>query len=462
MRFNLFLKLFLAMLISSIVVVLAMGFAVRWSFERGFVNYIEEREQQRMQSLSQLLIEDYIDSNSSWDFIRKNRSQWWRALRSTTQGQLEGSHTTQHRSQTLPRTALLDEKGKLIAGAISKHEVDLLRYPLIVNGKTVATLVTPPPRSQFLDENAEQRFQSQQLSATWSIVILCVLLAALVSYLLTRRLLKPIRHIAQATHQLAAGNYTMRITHSNTDELGQLVDDFNSLAQALEANEKLRLALVADISHELRTPLAILQGEIEALLDGLRQPNPETLQSLKHEVIHLNQLINDLYMLSLADAGALHYEFDDHTNVCAILQRCYDTLQERLHAAGIQSNLICTNLPDISGDPLRLTQVFTNILENSLRYTHAPGQLKISSHYDSHSVYIIIDDSAPGVSLEDQAHIFDRLYRVDRSRNRADGGAGLGLALCQRIIHAHQGSIEATPSPLGGLQLRIALPQKRK
>src|SRR5690606_28378472 len=119
-----------------------------------------------------------------------------------------------------------------------------------------------------------------------------------------------------------------------------------------EANEKVRMSLVADISHELRTPMAVLQGEIEALTDGLRQPTPDTLQSLKQEVLHLNQLIDDLYMLSLADAGALHYDFDDAVALCPILKRCLDAIQQRLNEAGIQSRLECGDEPTVYADKL--------------------------------------------------------------------------------------------------------------
>ncbi|HLS41699.1 MAG TPA: ATP-binding protein [Paenalcaligenes sp.] len=463
MRFNLFFKLFLAILITSIVVVLAMGFAVRWSFERGFVTYIEEREQQRIDALTQMLLEDYQEFGQNWDFIRENRSHWWRALRATTQTHSSDRHGgPRQRSFSLPRTTLLDANGEVIAGNFPEHESNLQRYPLNVEGQIVGSIVAPAPEAHFLDANAERRFQTQQLSATWSIVGLCVLLAALVSYVLARKLLKPIRHIGRATHHLAAGNYATRIHITNTDELGQLANDFNALAGALEANEKVRMALVADISHELRTPMAVLQGEIEALTDGLRQPTPETLHSLKQEVLHLNQLIDDLYMLSLADAGALHYDFDDDVALCPILKRCLDALQQRISEAGIQSQLQCDNVPTVYADPLRLTQVFNNILENSLRYTDSPGQLHISLSHDADYVYVTVDDSAPGVPPNDQHRIFDRLFRVDSSRNRARGGAGLGLALCQRIIHAHQGTIDASTSHLGGLQLRIALPRHHR
>lgn len=234
MRFNLFFKLFLAILATSILVVLAMGFAVRWSFERGFVNYIQEREQQRIESLSSLLLEDYVNLGGNWNFIQESRTWWWRALRATTEPQSSSDTQRKHRLPPPPRTALLNEKGEIIAGGLSRHDNDLQHYPLIVDGETVATLVAPTPKTHFLDANAEQRFQSQQLSATWSIVALCVLLAALVSYALARRLLLPIRRIGHATHQLAAGDYTTRIITDNTDELGQLAADFNALAGALK------------------------------------------------------------------------------------------------------------------------------------------------------------------------------------------------------------------------------------
>lgn len=466
MRLNLFLKLFLAILATSILLIVAMGGAIRWSFDRGFVDYRLEREQQRVESLASFLLDEY-EQQGDWSFIEGSRSRWWRALRATS----EDSPT--HRNPGhggssghgpgpggMPLIALVGPNNSLIAGSLSRQSPNWLRRELLQNGTLIGTLLyaPPPPDAGVLTSTAEQRFQQQQLQATWSIAGLSVLLAALVSYLLARLLLVPIQRMGRATRQVAAGDYSVRIPIHSQDELGQLAQDFNAMAQSLAATEKLRLALVADISHELRTPLAILQGEIEALLDGLRQPTPETLQSLKQEVVQLNQLINDLHMLSLADSGALEFELRPNTDLRAILQRCYEAYKPRLEAKGLRLSMDVPQLPTLQADSTRLNQLFSNVLENSLRYTHAPGEVHLHAHAQTDGLHICIDDSAPGVASEHLPRLCERLYRVDPSRSRALGGSGLGLALCERIAHAHGGHIHAHHSPLGGVRIHVVLP----
>ena len=465
MRLNLFLKLFLAILATSILLIVAMGGAIRWSFDRGFVDYRLEREQQRIESLASFLLDEYAQQGN-WSFI-EGRSRWWRALRATSSempGHGSPSHGVApgHGPGGMPLIALVDPNDKLIAGSLSRQASGWIRHELVQNGITIgALLYNPPPSIELFDSAAEQRFELQQLQATWSIAGLSVLLAALVSYLLARLLLVPIQRMARATRQVAAGDYSVRIPIHSQDELGQLAQDFNAMAQSLAATEKLRLALVADISHELRTPLAILQGEIEALLDGLRQPTPETLQSLKQEVVQLNQLINDLHMLSLADSGALEFELHPNTDLRAILQRCYDAYRPRLEAKGLHLRMDVPELPTLHADSTRLNQLFSNVLENSLRYTHAPGDVLIHAQIQADDLHIFIDDSAPGVASEHLPRLCERLYRVDPSRSRVLGGSGLGLALCERIAQAHQGHIQAQHSPLGGVRIHVVLPLKQ-
>jgi two-component system sensor histidine kinase BaeS len=295
------------------------------------------------------------------------------------------------------------------------------------------------------------------LIATWIIVGLSVLLAALVSLLLARMLLAPVRRIARATHRLARGDYAVRVTSSSSDELGQLAGDFNRLANSLERNERLRRALMADISHELRTPLAVLRGEIEALQDGLRAPTAQTLASLRHEVLLLSKLIDDLYELSLADAGALNYRMEP-VDLGAIAEAAVSLYREPFSRRGIEVELRAPPGLSMLGDAQRLAQLLGNILENSLRYTDGPGRLRLVVEGADAGIRLIIEDSAPGVPEELLARVFERLFRVEPSRSREHGGAGLGLAICQRIVEAHGGVIAAESSELGGLRVVIVFP----
>jgi two-component system sensor histidine kinase BaeS len=231
------------------------------------------------------------------------------------------------------------------------------------------------------------------------------------------------------------------------------------LAERLQQNEASRKQWIADIAHELRTPLAILRGEIEALQDGINQPDASTLASLHQEVSHLQRLVSDLYDLSMSDSGALSYR-KESLDLIAVLQ---ETLA--LHSTSLDEQQLSVDVKGlnqqpvlIQGDSQRLQQLFKNLLENSLRYTDKPGQLHISTQLKAGWVDILFEDSSPGVPEDALPRLFERLYRVESSRNRATGGAGIGLSICRNIVEAHGGSISAAHSALGGLEIRVHLP----
>jgi two-component system sensor histidine kinase BaeS len=246
---------------------------------------------------------------------------------------------------------------------------------------------------------------------------------------------------------------------AGTDELGQLARDFNSLALTLEKNEQARRQWVADISHELRTPLAVLRGEVEALQDGVRQTTPETLHSLHSEVMRLSRMVDDLHQLALSDVGALTYR-KRKVNLGEELREAADSFRSGFAGKGI---MLAADLPsapaiDVFADPERLHQLFNNLLDNSLKYTEAGGRLDIRLETGEGVASIHFMDSAPGVPEAEIGRLFDRLYRVESSRSRATGGAGLGLAICRNIVEAHEGTITAKPSPLGGVWITVVLP----
>jgi two-component system sensor histidine kinase BaeS len=246
---------------------------------------------------------------------------------------------------------------------------------------------------------------------------------------------------------------------TSQDELGQLASDFNLLALTLQQNETTRRQWIADISHELRTPLTVLRGEIEALQDGVRPLTAAALASLHGETLRLGRLVDDLYQLSLSDLGALQYRKEPLAPQ-ALLLAALEPLRPLFAAKGI--TLRADFAPDSDGeilaDPQRLHQLFANLLDNALKYTDAPGTLELSMTRRGRNLRIELCDSAPTVAAADLERLFERLYRVESSRNRETGGAGLGLAICRNIAAAHQGTLTAHPSPLGGLCLTLTLP----
>jgi two-component system sensor histidine kinase BaeS len=291
------------------------------------------------------------------------------------------------------------------------------------------------------------------------IALATILVAGALAYPLSRRLSRPVAAFQTAARRLADGDFTARVPVSGDDELGRLGRDINALAESLERNEHARRRWVADISHELRTPLAVLRAEIEALQDGVRPLERAAVDSLHGDVLRLGRLVDDLYELSMTDLGALSYRKAE-MDPAGLLEDDIDTLRGRFAAAGLELTLDnrLEGPARTLGDAHRLSQLFRNLLRNSLQYTDRGGALRVTLSRDGDRLLVDFRDTAPGVPPESLERLFERLYRVDSSRSRNTGGAGLGLAICRNIAEAHGGNLEARPAPEGGLWIRLTLP----
>lgn len=445
-------KLFMAIFATCMLVLITMHWGVRLSFEHGFVDYIKRGNEQRLNLLSDALADQY-EQHGNWDFLRHNDRLVFTMLRSLEQNPDSNSQLPPHGWRT--QFWILDQQYKVMVGPRAPVPPEGTRRNITTStGKVVGWVIGSPP--ERLTRSTDINFDQQQRRTSWIIVGLSTLLAALATWLMARGLLAPVKRLVDGTHHLAAGNFATRVEVSSRDELGQLAGDFNLLASSLEKNESMRRAFMADISHELRTPLAILRGELEAMQDGVRKLTPDAIASLQSEVVVLTKLVEDLHQLSLSDVGALAYR-KQATDLVQLLEVTAGSFAERYRAHGLTLKL---NLPDNApffGDPDRLMQLFTNLLENSLRYTDSGGWVEVTLKYEAPHWHIEFDDSAPGVDREHQVQIFERFFRTEGSRNRASGGSGLGLAICKNIADAHGGDIHATHSDLGGLKIALHL-----
>jgi two-component system sensor histidine kinase BaeS len=308
------------------------------------------------------------------------------------------------------------------------------------------------PRPEVLESIERLYLQRQHL--TFGAIALGLLAAALLLGAgLSQWLSRKIHELARATDSLIQGNYDVRLKPSGHDELARLASDFNSLAQTLSAARQARRQWIADIAHELRTPLSILRGEIEALQDGVRPLDRNAVNSLASEAARLARLVEDLHTLSLSDLGALSYHKEpvDLSEIVA----------EALEPLANKEFRLETDLQEgamILGDGDRLAQVFGNLLQNTLRYTDAPGRLSVSVRKNRQKVVVDWADSSPGVPPDDLPRLTERLFRVEGSRSREAGGTGLGLAIARAIVEAHGGTLVAGASPLGGLRMALTFP----
>lgn len=466
-------RLFLAVLVACAVVLAVNSVAERFSFERVFLQYLNEQGEQRMQELAGVVSGEYR-RHGSWDFMRDDPETWfWEhvlpaldgldaaARRSAVAEGVAASSLSalepplSDQAGALLRMALMDEQGQLLVGNPAATTSRGTRLPIRVDGHTVGWLSMLPLEKAV--ERNDVRFYEAQQRARWLNIAASIAVAALLAWGLSRALLSRLKLLASGIRHLAHGEYDRRLPAGADDEFGRLLGDVNHLAQVLERTEHSRRDFMADISHELRTPLAVLRAGLEAMQDGIRPMNAEGLQLAQAQVQQLGKLVDDLHELSMAQSGAALQLA--RVDVGAVLDDTLQAMAPRLAEAGLalEWQRGAEPLP-VSADDARLQQVFSNLLENAARYTDRGGRVRVGAGVQQGQVRIIIEDTAPGVPEEQRTRLFERFYRVDRSRARARGGSGLGLSICQYLVQAHRGTISASGSPLGGLRITITLP----
>jgi two-component system sensor histidine kinase BaeS len=452
-------KLFLAVLLVGVLCAVAMGAATYYSFNRGFLGYLNALGVERLEALVPVVADAYAE-HGGWEFLEDNRRAWGRLLFGRRDAQ-EGPEPPEPRERVFTesdltgvalRVALLDANRQYVAGNPQAVASEITRA-VVVGGETVGWLALIP--FQRVAGEAHVQFQRQQAAATWLIGGLTVLLAAAVALLLARTLLAPIRSIALATHRIAGGDYAHRVRATSGDEIGALAEDFNRLALSLQKNEQMRRAFMADVSHELRTPIAVLRAELEAIEDGVRPLDEQGIRDLKQSVEMLGKLVDDLHELSLSDVGALAYRKAD-LDLLPVLRETLRSFEERLAERRILADLSAPPGPVlVHADGNRLRQLFANLLENTVRHAEPGGRLEITCAAGDETVQIDFEDSGPGVPEAELPRLFERFYRGSAERG---AGVGLGLAISRNIVEAHGGMIEAQRSSLGGLKIAIKLP----
>lgn len=362
--------------------------------------------------------------------------------------------------QTGKRLSLYDQNKTVIVGKryLADNEIS---ESIIVNGVVIGWLGLKP--SSLVKNSPASEFLSQQYQSYYLIAVVAILLALFMALIFSKHLIAPIKLLIGGTNKLIKGDYNNRINKITHDELGMLSDNVNVLAETLEKNQKNRFQWMSDTSHELRTPLTVLRAQLIAIQDGIFVADEKRVQLFINEIDNLSHLVNDLYQLSSSDAGGLTYQ-KVALNPISLLVQVIENF-----SAKFEHNALTIDYPSLErlvenkrcnllADNERLRQLYTNLLENSCRYTQASGRVIISAHCDNNFVDILVEDSAPGVASEEQDKLFERFYRVEQSRNRDHGGSGLGLSLCKQIVEAHQGTITALDSSLGGLSIKISLP----
>jgi len=316
----------------------------------------------------------------------------------------------------------------------------------------------PPVRWEELRQTAiAELHKTINWAALWG-GLLGIALAALVTLFTSRNMAASVRSIAGAARRLAGGDLSQRAVVKSKDEIGELADDFNYMAEELERTEKLRRNLVADIAHELRTPLSNVRGYIEGIHDGVVQVDDDSKKYLYEEVMLLSRLVEDLHELALAESGELNLSFQV-TDIKELTSTTLKALQPQLAAKKLKTKLELPDTPVLSIiDRGRTGQVLRNLLINAINYTPDKGKIIIEIKQSSSEIEVSVTDTGIGIPPDELPYIFERFYRVDKSRTRSRGGTGLGLTIACRLIEAQGGSIKAESTLGKGSRFSFILP----
>jgi two-component system sensor histidine kinase BaeS len=462
-------KLTLAFLLigltGAILVAVLVGLRTRSEFDR----FLSERDQATLvQALG-----TYYAAQNSWDGVdamlkaTPALDMYSRGVAlADVRGVIVRGNRSYHDGQSAPADALS-------AGTAIQADGQLAGYLLLPGPNDRANQPGPPPPDQaFLNR------------VTWAAAIsagIAAPIALLLGVLLARTLTRPVRELTAATQAMARGKLDQRVTVRSRDEIGELATSFNQMSTDLAHASQLRKQMTADLAHDLRTPLSILRGYTEGLQDG-RLQGSSTLYTIMHgEVQHLQRLVEDLRVLSLADAGELPLNRRS-VDPSALLERTGLAYIDRAEQQGITLRVEpAEDLPSIAVDTDRMTQVLNNLVSNALRYTPEGGQITLSAAHETKNerpktkeeegavqpfvlrpssfVVLRVSDTGSGIAAEDLPFIFDRFYRADKARQRADSNeSGLGLAIAKAIVEAHGGALAVESQPGAGTSFMISLP----
>ena len=294
----------------------------------------------------------------------------------------------------------------------------------------------------------------------WSFIssLTALVAAGFAGYWAAGRTTRSLRHLRDATQRLDLRELSLRVPVSGDDEIAELGQAFNRMVDRLEAEERSRRQLLADVAHELRHPLAVLQGRLELMQDGIVPVTPEAMVPLQDGVIRLTRLVGDLRDLSLAEVGGLSLHLSPQA-IGPLLADLLDNLEPVAAAKEIALTAeIAPDLPLMPADADRIRQVFVNLLSNALQFTPAGGKVQVRAWREPGELRVQVADTGPGIAPEDLPHIFDRFFRGDRSRSRATGGSGLGLAIVRNLVELHHGRISVESQPGRGSCFTVVLP----
>jgi signal transduction histidine kinase len=447
MRHSLLVRLLLAFTLVIVVTIGAISFFL-YQTNRAEIRRVEELRANLQAGRIEFELSRYYQLYRSWEGIQPFVEQW---------GNLYGL-----------QIILTDAKGMVIAD--SEGELTGEQYFPDVPGRAIMLPWIEGPAGILYMNPGAPEVDIASLSLLYRTMgrfflwggLVAVAIAILLTFFLSRRILAPVKTLTSATERLGRGDFSQRVKIKDKGELGELAKAFNTMASDLERAEKLRQNMVADVAHELRTPLSNLQGYLEAIHDGVIKPDAKAMRSLGEEATLLSRLVDDLQDLSLAEAGKLklNCRIEDASE---LINQTVAAVKARATTKGISLSIeLPDKLPSVNIDSHRISQVLRNLLENAITHTAENGVITVTAKQSGGWVEVSVTDNGEGIPAKDIPNIFERFYRVDKSRDRATGGTGLGLTIAKRLVEAHGGKIKAQSQLGKGSRFSFTIPVSKE
>jgi len=431
----------------TLVIVVTIGsiFFFIYQSTRSEISRFEERVAQMRSERIGIELYRYYHGRGGWQGIQPFVEQW---------GNLSGQ-----------RIILTDTSGVVVADSQGhslgeQYAPDSPGTPIapMMRGDPLGTLYIssgPSPEVDFASLHIVYRAVGRYF--LWGGLV-AVAIAFLFTFLMSRRILAPIKALTLTARRLGQGDFSQRVQFEGKGEVAELAQAFDSMASDLERDEQLRRNMVADVAHELRTPLSNLRGYLEAVRDGVIKPDADAIRSLDEEASLLSRLVDDLQELSLAEAGELKMDCQTE-DIAKLIKRTVTAVQAQAAAKGLSVSIeLPDKLPAVNIDSNRIGQVLRNLLENAIAHTTEGDAITVTARQRDNWVEVSVTNTGEGISAEDLPNIFERFYRVDKSRARATGGSGLGLTIAKRLVEAHGGKIEAQSERGKGSRFAFTIP----
>ncbi len=478
MRHSLWIRLLTVFLGVIVVGVIVMVVSLRFSAATNFSRRVLSNDVAQAQALAPLLAR-YYSQNQNWNGVAQflnaapqtgtnpspsgmmggmmgggmmgNWGEWFQAARTV--------------GPTDSRVVVLDTSGRVVADTGNamtgeQHPLAHLQNGIAItlDSRTVGTVLVGSMIEPVLNP-ADADFMN---SVNWSILVTSLtvgLLALVFGSILFWQITSPLRALTQASEAIAGGKLKQRVPVRSEDEIGRLARSFNQMAESLAQADVQRRNLLADIAHELRTPLTVIQGNLEALMDGVYELTPENVATVHRQTMVLSRLVGDLRDLALAEAGQLNLERKP-MDLAEVIATVGKTLEPQAREKGVTLTLdLPEGLAPLNADEQRITEVLFNLLSNALRYTPTSGTITVSAAPRDGSIVVSVRDTGPGISPDELPHVFDRFYRANGLRPSSKDGSGLGLTISKQIVEAHGGQIWAQSWLGAGSTFAFRLPR---